>query len=194
MGLVDRGTRVFWAIVAILTAASLFFTLGAEQRRRGVVDKEAELHNGDVVQFQQVVDGDAVLLAKDGQTVSVRVLGVKAFSSSEKGASGRYGQEARLRLERELENQSIQVLLNEASPRDPNGRYLAELLVDDRNVGLDLVKRGLVLVYSKYPFPTISIYLQAQEQARSEKKGLWADPDTAKRARLLSQSWREQGQ
>ena len=188
----DRGTRFFWILVTILAMASVAFGFGAEKRRRGVVDKEATLATGDIVQLQQVVDGDNVLVTKEGQTLSVRLLGIKAFSPTEKGPGGRYGQEAKLRLGHMLENQSAQVLLNTTQAKDTSGRYLAELFVDDRDVGLELVKQGLALVYSKYPFATMTVYLQEQEKAKAQQLGLWGDPETAKRAKLLSQEWRKQ--
>ncbi len=184
----DRGIRIFWVLVLTLLSASVVFGVGAERRRREITDTEAALVTGDIVHFNRVVDGDSVLVDKDGKTVSVRILGIKAFVVTERGAGARFGNAAKLRLERLLEDKPIRVLLH-STPRDKHGRFLAELCAEDVNVGLELVKEGLALVYSVYPFPSMSLYLTEQAHAKAELMGLWADPDTAERARLLEEKW-----
>jgi len=144
---------------------------------------------GDVVTLVEVVDGDTLLVAKDDARVAVRILGIKALDAkAPKDPMAQFGQRSILELKRILADKPIRVLLNNP-PKDPHGRTLAELFVDDQNVALELVRKGLVLVYTVYPFASMSMYLQEQAHSRAERAGLWASPEAATRASLLSQEW-----
>jgi len=83
------------------------------------------------------------------------------------------------------------VLLN-IPPKDDRGRTLATFFSGDQDVGLQMVSEGLVLVYTVYPFPAMTLYLNAQEQARTANRGLWADKDTRARAEGLMREWQRQ--
>lgn len=76
--------------------------------------------------------------------------------------------------------------------KDRFGRYIATLYVDDHDVGLKMIQDGLVIAYTVYPFPAMSMYLQAQETARSAKRGLWANNDAVQRATALIKEWQRQ--
>lgn len=191
---VDGGTRSFWLLVIALLAASLFFAFGAESRRRQVQTSDTSLVTGDVVTLIEVIDGDTVLVAKGDDRIAVRILGIKALeSTAPKDPMAQFGQRSILELRRLLADKSIRVLLNNP-PQDAHGRTLAELFVDDQNVALELVRQGLVLVYTVYPFASMSMYLQEQAHSRAERAGLWASPEAAKRATLLSQEWSKHGE
>jgi endonuclease YncB( thermonuclease family) len=58
-------------------------------------------------------------------------------------------------------------------------------------VALQLIRDGLVLVYTQYPFPAMHEYLHEQELAKNAHKGLWGDPLAAERALLLVREWRK---
>jgi micrococcal nuclease len=59
------------------------------------------------------------------------------------------------------------------------------LYVDDQGIGLRLAKEGLALVYTVYPFPAMTFYLQEQELARAGRRGLWANTEVTARALAL---------
>lgn len=186
----DRGTRVFWLLLACLLGASLFFGVSAESRRRAVQKSEAKVDTGDIVRLSKVVDGDTVLVENNQkQGVAVRLLGIKAFEDHPaRDVSSRFGAQAEQAMKKLMRDKPVRVLLNNP-PQDKHGRTLAELFVGGRNVGLELVRRGLVMVYTVYPFPSMSLYLQAQETARADRRGLWGDETVAKRADLLGRQW-----
>ncbi|MEZ4370433.1 MAG: thermonuclease family protein [Polyangiaceae bacterium] len=190
----DRGTRSFWLLVVALLAASVGFGFGAEGRRRQVQTSEASLATGDVVGLSEVVDGDSLVVEKAGQLVAVRLIGIKAFDpKNDPGEASRFGRQAVSELTRLLQDKPIRVLLHDP-PTDAHGRTLAELFVDDQDVALDMVKRGLVLVYTVYPFGSMSMYLQEQAKAKADRVGLWSDPSMARRAELLSREWSRQSE
>jgi endonuclease YncB( thermonuclease family) len=190
---VDRGAWIFWTLIAALVGASIFFARGAEEQRREARAAVAKLESGEIVSLAEVVDGDTLLVqtAADDK-VSVRLLGVKAFDTKlDKDVTGAYGQAAVDALRRTLEGKPIRVLLH-STPKDKYGRVIATLYVDERDVGLELVKEGLALAYTVYPFPTMQIYLKDQELARADRRGLWGNPDAVVRADALALEWRKQ--
>ena len=112
--------------------------------------------------------------------------------SGAQDAADRFSKEATDAVRRLTSDQSLRVLLN-SPPKDKHGRFLAQLFVDDQDVGLTLVRQGLALVYTVYPFPGMGLYLQEQATARAAQRGMWADPTISKRAALLIHQWQSQG-
>jgi len=191
----DRITITYWSVIGILFSASVFFGMNAENQRRVIHHIGGNIDNGDVVRLEKVVDGDTVLVAKENApSATVRILGIKSFEAKvEKDPASIFGKGAIDELSRQMTGRPVRVMLN-TPPKDSRGRYLATLYVNDRDIGLDLVSRGLVLVYSVYPFPAMQFYLQEQELARAKRKGLWADREVKSRAISLITSWQEQKQ
>lgn len=185
-----RTTAMFWGVIALLVSASLFYGVNAHKRMRTIHHGGGKLQSGDIVRLQGIIDGDTILVSKEGDApATVRILGIKAFESRlAHDSAAPFGKAAVAGLARFLSNRPVRVMLN-STPRDARGRFLATLYVNDRDVGLELVREGVVLVYSVYPFPAISLYLQEQELARARKKGLWGDPEVKRRAIALMEGW-----
>ena len=187
----DFGVRFFWGLVTALLVAAAVLGVGAEQRRQELLrGSEATLTTGELVRLVRVIDGDTVVVARDdGGTVAVRMLGIKAFpATSERDATQRIAVDAVATLSRMCEGQPLRVLLH-STPRDQHGRVLAELFVGDTNVAVALIQEGLVLVYTVYPFASMSLYLEEQEAARAERRGLWRQPAAVQRAEQLAREW-----
>lgn len=190
-----RGALFVWTLIALLLGASLFFGIGAERQRRSLQQADTSLATGEIVSLSSVIDGDTVLVTTEaGAPVTVRLLGVKSFPSArDKDVTAVHGQAAEADLKRALEGQPIRVLLH-TPPKDAHGRTLATLFVGGRDVGLDLISRGLSLTYTVYPFPSMPLYLREQEIARADRRGLWADPAAVARADALAASWKRERQ
>jgi endonuclease YncB( thermonuclease family) len=191
----DRGTRVFWALIIALLGASGFFATKVEQRRRVIqpVAPLPPLATGDLVRVTRVVEGNVVVVTTDaGVSAALEIAGIKTFDATLRfDDAARFGALALDELRRLFENESVRVEL--ATPaRDKRGRVRAHLYVGETDVGLALVKKGLALTYSVYPFPTMSLYAEEQAQAQAERQGFWADPRIAKRAELLERQWRRE--
>ena len=191
----ERNTFIFWALIAALVSAGLFFGLNAEQRRKSVQAGSGKIDSGDLVRLLKVIDGDSVQVARDGQEpVTVRLIGIKSFDAKvEKDVVTPFGQAARDALQRAMSGRPVRVMLN-ATPKDKYGRYLATLFADDQDIALQLVRQGLVLVYTVYPFPAMQLYLQEQDIARAGRKGFWANSEAAERALAMINEWRGQSQ
>lgn len=191
----DTLTILFWGSIALLLGTSLFYGLSAESVRRSVLKSEGKIDNGGIVTLVRVIDGDTVTVVQEGQKPAViRILGIKAFDAGiEKDVVAPYGQAAVETLNRLMANQPVRVLLHNP-PKDRYGRYLAALYVDDQDLGLRLIKEGLALVYTAYPFPAISFYLQEQELARAGRRGLWANMEVTSRAMALLREWQRRSE
>ena len=191
----DRSTALFWSLIVVLLSASLFFGLNAEKQRKSVQAGSGKIDSGDLVRLAKVIDGDTVQVARDGQEpVTVRLIGIKSFNAKvEKDVVTPFGQAAVEALQRLMTDRPVRVLLN-ITPKDKNGRYLATLFADDQDIALHLVKQGLVLVYTVYPFPSMQNYLQEQGSARAGRRGLWANTAASERAIAMINEWRGQNQ
>jgi len=191
----ERTTLIFWSLITLLVSASLFFGLNAEQRRRSVQAGSGRIDSGDLVRLIKVIDGDSVQVAREGQEpVTLRLIGIKSFDAKvEKDVVTPFGQAAMEALQRNLADRPLRVMLN-STPKDKYGRYLATLFADDQDIALLLIRQGLVLTYTVYPFPALQIYLQEQEQARAGRRGLWASSAATERALAIINEWRGQSQ
>ncbi len=186
----ERTTIVFWGLIALLLSATLFFAIGAEGRRRAFQAGNGKIESGDLVQLLKVIDGDSIQVVREGQEpVSVRLIGIKSFNAKiEKDVVTPFGKAAEESITRIMTNRQARVLLN-ATPKDKRGRYLATLYVDDQDVALQLIRQGVVLVYTVYPFPAMENYLQEQAAARAGRRGLWASTAATDRALAMIREW-----
>jgi endonuclease YncB( thermonuclease family) len=187
---VERATLLFWTLVAALLGAAGFYGSQVWQFQAAQQQRDVALASGDVVTLKTVLDGDTVVVAKDGvgQT-TVRLLGIKAFETkAAKDDAAVHGRAAEDALRRLATDQPLRVLLN-TPPKDRHGRTLATLYVGGEDIGMTLVARGHALAYTVYPFAQMSAYLQAQAAAKAQRLGLWADPAVVERAEGLIREW-----
>ncbi|MES2941712.1 MAG: thermonuclease family protein [Pseudomonadota bacterium] len=190
----DRITLAFWSLVLGLCAATVFFVTGIYGQQANQQQRDAKLDSGDLVQLVKVVDGDTVVVSKEGQgNATVRLLGIKTLESKHgKDEVAVYGRAAEDALKRLVGDKPLRVLLN-TPPRDRHGRTIATLYAGDQDLGLGLISEGHALVYSVYPFASMPVYLQAQTLARAKSLGLWGNPDVSNKAEAMVSSWARQG-
>ncbi len=191
----DRLTFAFWAIIALLVGSSVFYGVSAEKQRRSFQSAGGKIESGDLIRLIRVIDGDSILAAREGQTpVTIRLVGVKAFDAKvEKDVVTPFAQAAIETLQRSLADRPVRVLLN-STPKDKHGRYLATLYADDEDIAIRLVRQGLVLVYTVYPFPAMQSYLQEQDLAKAGRRGIWSNSAATERAIAVIREWRSQSQ
>jgi micrococcal nuclease len=186
----DRSSGLFWGTIVALLAASVFYSVGAHREVLKGRKAGGRVESGSIVKLVRVVDGDTLIVVQEGEKpANVRILGIKSFDAKvERDIITPYGQAAIDNLERLMVNRPIRVMLD-STPKDRYGRYIATLYVDNQDLGLKLIREGLVLAYTVYPFPAMSLYLQEQELARAGRKGLWANKDVEARALALINEW-----
>lgn len=183
---------MFWGLVLLLLASSAFFARGATARKSAIVKPSVTIETGAAVRLEKVVDGDTILVKVGDDTATVRIVGIKAFDPDlHKDPFAVYGKEAVAQITRVAGDKRIRVLAH-VPAKDKFGRVLATLYVDDQDVALGLVRDGVAMVYTAFPFPQMQSYLREQALARAERKGLWGDAAAAARADALGREWREE--
>lgn len=186
----ERATVAFWTLVLVLFGAAGFYATEVVRFQSQQRTQDLVLASGDVVTLKTVLEGDTLVVARgaDG-VVTIRLLGVRAFSSrgSRDGlaVAARAAEETVRQMAADL---PLRVLLHNP-PKDAAGRTLATLFAGGDDVGLALVGRGHALVDPAVPFAQLPTYRQAQQAARTQRLGLWADPAVAEQADSLLRRW-----
>lgn len=120
-----------------------------------------------------ISDGDTLTaLTADKQQIKVRLAGI---DTPERGQP--FGKAAKQALSDLAFGRDVVL---EAEKEDRYGRTVAKVLVDGRDVNLELVTQGYAWWYRKYaaeqsPSDQV-LYENAETQARAAGRGLWADP------------------
>lgn len=132
-----------------------------------------------------VADGDTVTVLDATNTQwKIRLMGI---DSPEKKQP--FGNKSKEHLSSLVFNKQVMV---DYSKQDKYGRTVGKILVDGKDANLQQIKAGLAWHYKKYQkeqsVEDRLTYAQAEEQALTEKQGLWIDPDPTP-----PWNWRHQG-
>ena len=119
-------------------------------------------------EVKRVVDGDTVVL-ENGSIV--RYVGITAPENSEP-----FEKQASEENKKLVEGKSVSLEYDNYKG-DKFGRILAYLIIDGKNVSVELARKGLaqVVIYQhKKPFIYHEQLLKAQEEAKKSKRGIWS--------------------
>ncbi|HOJ99457.1 MAG: thermonuclease family protein [Treponemataceae bacterium] len=131
---------------------------------------------------EEVIDGDTIKVRLNAPIPdslkareTIRLLGIDApETESSPRPAGFFGEEAKKYATRLLLQQRV-FLAFDWDLRDRYGRLLAYVyLPDGRCVNKVLIEEGYAYAYTRYPFQFLEEFRQAQNIARSQKRGLWA--------------------
>ena len=146
-----------------------------EEEVRKVLDSREAIENHDVTKLpksavvKKVIDGDTVELFNG--TV-LRYVGITAPEEGEDFA------EQATKLNQSLvEGKEIKLEYDNYTS-DKFGRVLAYPIINDKNICIELVRKGmaeLVIYQKRKPFIYQVQLLEAQEQAKKQKLGIWKD-------------------
>ncbi|MBW2736803.1 MAG: thermonuclease family protein [Deltaproteobacteria bacterium] len=179
----------FWGVMALLFISSCYFTYRVQARRRIVRGKNTQVANNAQVQPIQAIDGDEVSIKVAGSPLVVRLIGIKAFSPSTNEPDIKAeGLSAKRALNQLIKSAPLRVEYT-SFKKDKHGRLLGYLRAGDVDVAQALVRKGLVMVFTRYPFPRQADYLTAEGKARASQLGLWANPRATERATTLKALW-----
>lgn len=117
---------------------------------------------------ERIVDGDTVVLHNG--TV-VRYVGITSPETSEP-----FEKEATEANRKLVEGKTVKLEYDNYKA-DKFGRILAYLIIDDKNVSIEMARLGMasVVIYQhKKPFIYQEQLLKAQEEAKKSKRGIWS--------------------
>jgi len=125
----------------------------------------------------EVIDGNTIQVNLGDRAETVRYIGIntKETTLPTRGPerSGGEGAEANREL---VARQQIRLELD-AQERDREGRLLAYVYVADKMVNAELVRRGSAEIMTVQPnVRHRDLFVTLEQEARDEKRGLWADP------------------
>ncbi|MFH1854582.1 MAG: thermonuclease family protein [Candidatus Omnitrophota bacterium] len=162
-----RNKKTLILAIAVMAAAVLFFR--AFRCLNSCSDED--------VLVSRVIDGDTIELS-DGRMV--RYIGIDTPELREKEGAGwvykpsPYAEKARDLNRRFVEGKDVRLELD-AQKLDKYNRLLAYVYSEDKMVNLEMVRQGYAMIYT-YP-PNVKYterFLEAQQYARDNKKGLWS--------------------
>lgn len=158
-------TRFFISVFFVLLSYPLVFAKPPIRTVQGVVVK--------------VADGDSITVKSDGTKLKVRLYGIDApeieklnRKTSVVAKQGQlYGEEALRALEGKVLHKQVRLDIIDI---DKYRRSVAIVTLDDRNINFEMVTEGWAWAYRKYlDRPYASEFIEAEEQARRQRLGLW---------------------
>lgn len=187
-------------VTVILLACSVFYFAGARRMQSYVsADNPHLFATEDQVTILEVIDGDELLIGKDdGSTTKFRVLGIKSFSATlSDPLLSEYGKICFDYLRASAMGKKAKLVT--ADKRiDNEGRLLGTLFLKGTgdeftvDLGLELVRKGYTLVYTRFAFKDMQAYLTVQNEARKNKAGFWSNERISARASSMLLLWDEQ--
>ncbi len=122
----------------------------------------------------RVVDGDTLLLDGDER---VRLIGVDTPETVHPRKPVEYfGKEASAFTRQMAEGQEVWLEYEPGDTKDRYGRTLAYVYLSDGTLlNLEIIRQGYGHAYVKYPFSRMDEFREAEREARSAGRGLWAN-------------------
>ena len=189
-----------YLIAIFLMAWSIYFYIGVENFRANLYSTNPDAFSeGDIITIDYVVDGDEITVSKsDGSQTLVRLLGVRSFDPFVNKPGKNYGEVVYNYLKNNTLGKRARIYLDKTKV-DSSQRLLAYLLLEDDNgqfsidLNKELVRSGMTLVYTKYPFERMRDYLRAEKEAYDNKAQIWSDPNVTELAQKLKEQWKAGG-
>ncbi len=127
----------------------------------------------------RVVDGDTVIVKAEGEERTVRLIGINTPETVDPRKPVEcFGKEASKALKEKLLAGDEVVLIADSSQaeEDRYGRWLRYVEEEGEDVGAWLLQNGYAQEYTyKTPYQRSAEYQAAEEEAKSEGRGLWGD-------------------
>lgn len=157
-------SSLFYHLVAILVVIFIYLST-SNLSSQSSADHSNTLEQGLYdCKLIAIIDGDSIEADCQQQLVSIRILGIDA---PELGQTP-WGQRSKDYLASLLPT-SLQLKI---SGKDRYQRYLANILVDGRDIAIDLLDGGYAVVYNQYKPP--AHYRQAMHSAKRQQLGIWS--------------------
>ncbi len=160
-----RKNRSPWVIGGLTVAVvAVSYFLHEPKAPLSATAKGAEL----ICTVKAVYDGDTLTASCPSGEVKVRMFGIDAPEMKQEPWGDRSREALRGLLPR-FGSISLRVM-----DQDRYGRTVAQVVVGERDVGLDMVRQGRAVMYEQYN--DSPDYRQAQAEAKQARRGIWEKP------------------
>ena len=129
----------------------------------------------------RISDGDTVqAVTPEGTKLKVRLYGIDAPETSKGKIPGEpFGNDSRNYLAMLVSQKSVRVEIRDI---DRYRRMVAILWLAERNVNQEMIAAGMAEAYGEYlKGPYRSPFLQAEQEAKTQGKGIWSQGDRYER-------------
>ncbi len=170
----NKNKLVLIPLALLLSISSFLAGTKYEKQIKDVVRNQPTIENQQILDFpkeakvKRVIDGDTLELEK-GQIV--RLVGVNAPNNGDP-----FEEEATDYTKKLIEGKKVK-LEYDAYKSDRFGRILAYIILDNKNLSIELVRKGLakVVIYEKRkPLIYQQQLLDAEKEAKNKKLGIWS--------------------
>lgn len=176
-------------IIAIIAVAAIyqFFPLSFNSNSSGdnngnkVIKLGSGLDNLNAkdggYQVTRIVDGDTIEVARDGETIKVRLLGINTPESVGDRAHECFGKEASAYATSIMKGETVKLETDDSQDKyDKYGRLLAYVyLLDNQMANRKLIAEGYAYEYTyDAPYKYQEDFKALQSFAKREARGLWA--------------------
>ncbi|MGK0288821.1 MAG: micrococcal nuclease [bacterium] len=182
---------LFWVALFFIFGFSAFFTTKVFLFKSGLYhfSEDLVIFSGQEIKIQKIIDGDEVSATFGKKKFVVRLLGVKSYEAKVNDTV--LQNVAKLSfsyLEKNLLNKNVTISFDKLK-QDSSKRILAYLYVGERDIGAELIQKGLTLVYNRYPFLREKEYQNLENISRQKKNGLWSIEKATFRSLELKKLW-----
>ncbi len=140
------------------------------------------------VRVIKIIDGDTIKVSFPNESIgTIRLLGIDCPETTiENNAANEYegitslgcltsyGNKAKSFITSILNNSQITIHFdNQTDRKDKYDRYLCYVFLDDMDVNKKLLDKGYARVFTIETFEKKQMYLESQQQAMDQSKGLW---------------------
>lgn len=144
-------------------------------------DNNSEVTDNTEVLFYavtRVVDGDTIDLTINDKTERVRLVGIDTPETVDPRKSVQcFGKEASNEMTRLVLGKKVSLRADsQSADRDVYSRLLRYAYLEDgTDIDATMIKNGFAYAYVKYPFDRMEEFKGYENEARINKRGLWAD-------------------
>lgn len=156
-----KSSSIVW--IAVLTVSVFGIGQWLQEPAAPLPEKGAEL----ACTVRKVYDGDTVVASCEEGRLTVRVFGIDAPEMGQKP----WGNQSRDMLRQLLPRGPIQLTVKD---RDRYQRVVGQLYDGHQDLGLELVRQGGAVVYTRYN--DARAYQTAQVEAKQNRLGVWSKP------------------
>jgi endonuclease YncB( thermonuclease family) len=165
-------------ITLITTIVVIIVAIGQQQGWFGPAKETVVTHQPGLYTVTRFIDGDTIAVDMNGKTETVRMIGIDTPETHKPNAAVQcYGPAASAYIKNLVGTNNVRLQADEKSTnRDRYERLLRYVyLPDGKLVALELIKNGYGFAYTQFPFTKSDEFVAAQDQARTQVKGLWTN-------------------